>query len=473
MTSPDHLAPAGRPPRDPHRPIYHFTPPAGWLNDPNGLIWHGGRWHLYYQHNPHQPRWGSIHWGHASSADLLTWRDEPLALAPTPGGADQHGCFSGSCALVGGVPTLYYTGWSDGAQAQCMATSSDLVTWHKRPAGPVIPHPPAGVRRDDFRDPYVVRHGAWWYLVVGASLDHGRGAVWLYRSNDGEHWTDRGVLYAATRSDQGRMWECPNFFALDGRWVLTVSVCPNLGALWFVGDFQGERFVPEQEGVLDGDGGAFAHLSALSPDGRRLQWAWLNEGRHQDLIDPGGWAGALSVPQELRLDGAELRLRPAAEVALQRGEALIDREVVLGGPPLTFQGAHLDLCLQLEPGAEHPLQVTLLQSPDAAEQTVVTYDPEARQLKIDRSRSSLDARTVRDTQRAHLALAPGEGLALRLLLDGSVLEVYAAGRVCLSSRVYPTQAGSLLGSVSAAHPMRARVQVWPMVRGIRDEPRAP
>jgi len=93
---------------DPHRPQYHFLPPANWMNDPNGLIQWKGQYHLFYQHNPTEPLWGNMHWGHAISDDLIHWRDLPIALAPTPGGADETGCFSG-CAVVNDLPTLMYT----------------------------------------------------------------------------------------------------------------------------------------------------------------------------------------------------------------------------------------------------------------------------------------------------------------------------------------------------------------------------
>lgn len=463
MTTPEPSAPLPVLTPDPHRPLYHFTPPAGWLNDPNGITHHQGRWHLYYQHNPHRPEWGSIHWGHASSADLVTWRDEPVALVPTPGGLDEHGCFSGTFALVNGQPTLYYTGVASGVQTQCMATSQDLITWEKHPGNPVIAHPPEGVRPDDFRDPYVFQHGAWWYMAVGASLDHDRAAVLLYRSADGVNWTYRHVLHAATRTDQGVMWECPNLFPLGERWVLVVSLWPSLGARYFVGTFEDERFLPEREGVIDGDGGAFAHLTARSEDGRTLQWAWLGEQRHQSLIDPGGWAGALSVPRELTLEAGDLRVWPASEVAHHHETCLLDEDLILGPEATpTFRGAHLDLRLKVEPDTEHPVAVTVLRSPDGAEETVVTYDPRARHLRLDRSRSSLDPLAARDSQRTHLALGRGEALDLRLLVDGSVLEVYANGRACLSSRVYPTRADSLQGSLAAARPTRARVGVWTM-----------
>ena len=115
---------------DPHRPQYHFTAPANWLNDPNGLIQWQGQYHLFYQHNPHAPVHGSIHWGHAVSDDLVHWRDLPIALAPTPGGPDAHGCWSGCAVDDNGLPTLVYTGVAP--QAVSIATSADgLLTWDK------------------------------------------------------------------------------------------------------------------------------------------------------------------------------------------------------------------------------------------------------------------------------------------------------------------------------------------------------
>lgn len=448
---------------DPHRPHFHFTAPGGWLNDPNGVAFHHGRWHLYYQHNPAAPRWGTIHWGHASSADLITWQDEPVALIPTAGSPDEDGCFSGTFALVAGVPSMYYTGWSQGVQSQCRATSIDLTVWTKSGGNPVIPTPPPGVRSSDFRDPYAFQHGGFWYLAVGASLDHEQGAVLLYRSVDGEHWIYRGVLCAATRTDQGLMWECPNFFRIGEQWILIVSVVPALGARYFVGTFENERFVPQREGVLDGDGGAFAHLTAREVAGRLLQWAWLNEQRQQALIDPGGWAGALSVPREVFLEDGDLRVVPAREVAQYRTAVLMDTSVLLGADAaLPFEGRHLDLCVSVAAGNEHRVHVSVLRSADGAEETVITYDPEARQLRIDRSRSSLESGTIRDTQRCHLALARGEGLNLRVLLDGSVLEVYASGRACLSSRVYPTRPDAVYGSVWVDGSTEVGVQVWAM-----------
>ncbi|SMB85143.1 beta-fructofuranosidase [Deinococcus hopiensis KR-140] len=448
---------------DRYRPVYHFTPPSGWLNDPNGIVHHEGRWHVYYQHNPTQPTWGDIHWGHASSADLLTWRDEPLALAPSPTTADGQGCFSGSFAWVNGTPTLYYTGWQNGVQTQCRATSQDLMTWEKDANNPIIPHPPEHVRQDDFRDPYVFQHGKRWYMVIGASLHHDRGAALLYRSDNGQQWTYLHVLHTATRTDQGVMWECPNFFPLGDRWVLVVSVWPKLGARYFLGSFEDERFTAEREGVIDGDGGAFAHLTAVGPDGRLLQWAWIDEQRHRDLIVPGGWAGVLSVPRQLALVDGDLYVQPVSELTQLRDKLLCGGEVLIGPTePTGFQGTHLDLQLTLEADIEHPVHLSLLCSPDRSEETILTFDPGARLLKLDRSRSSLDPRVNRDSQRVHLALRRGERLELRVLLDGSVLEVYAGGRACLTSRLYPSRTDSVLGRLTAERVTAGTFTVWTM-----------
>ena len=156
---------------DPHRPQYHFLPPANWMNDPNGLIQWRDHYHLFYQYNPHGPVWGSIHWGHAISDDLAHWRDLPIALEPTPGGVDEDGVFSGCAVDDDGVPSILYTGvrrLADDSRVElpCLATSSDdeLRTWHKHPHNPVIASPPPGVDVLGFRDHSVWQEDGTWYM---------------------------------------------------------------------------------------------------------------------------------------------------------------------------------------------------------------------------------------------------------------------------------------------------------------------
>ena len=451
---------------DLHRPRYHFTAPSHWINDPNGVCFHDGRYHLYYQYNPTASKWGNIHWGHASSADLVQWQDEPIALAPSPG-SDAGGCFSGSFAVVAGVPTLYYTGFTGERQVQCVATgNAELRRWTKHPER-TIADPPEGVEQNDFRDPYVFRHDGHWYMVVGASIRHERGQALLYRSGDGIAWDYRGPLYTAPTLALGRMWECPNFFPIGDKWVLTVSVWLGLGVHWFVGRFENEVFVSESDGVLDPDSGAFAHLTMHGPGGRALQWAWINEQREQERIDAAGWAGAMTVPRALSLDArGRLNLRPVAEIAaLRQAPVEISATGAACGLLQTFAGRHLDIEARFTIRTfreSQKLGLTLLAAPDGSEATRIVFWPEARRLSIERARSSTDARVRRQDVAGQLDLDAGEDLCLRVLLDASVLEVYANDRLCLSTRVYPQGELSVQGSAFADGDADLALQAWHM-----------
>lgn len=439
-----------------HRPTYHFTAPSQWLNDPNGLCFHAGRYHLFYQYNPNAPRWGSIHWGHASSADLVCWRDEPVALAPSAG-HDEDGCFSGSFAQVGEVPTLYYTGQSQRGQVQCVATSAlgsvDLNEWAKHPERTIV-EPPPGVGTTDFRDPYVFRHAGWWYMVVGASIRSERGQCLLYRSADGIAWQYRHALFTSPSLALGVLWECPNFFPLGDRWALTVSIWPNLAAHAFIGRFEDEHFIAESDTVLDPDGGAFAHLTMRAPDGRMLQWAWVNEQREAGECDAAGWAGAMTVPRVLSLDSRRrLCASPVAELETLRGEC---RE------ELAFSGRCLDIEATFVMRDRLKVGLTVLASPDGSEATRIFFWPDARRLVIERSRSSLNRKTRHQDVFALLCLEDGEPLSLRVLVDHSVIEVFANGRLSLCTRVYPALQTSVQGAAFVEGNSDVSLKVWTM-----------
>ena len=172
-------------------------PPHNWMNDPNGPIWWKGQYHLFYQLNPHAAVWGDMHWGHAVSPDMMHWHHQPIALAPTPGGPDSEGCFSGSAVVFEGEPTFIYTGvqnappdqatMRDGSdklrETQMLAIAEDdnLLRW-KKAEKPVIPAPPPGMMVTGFRDPCPWREGDTWYLGIGSGERGKGGCVLLYRS---------------------------------------------------------------------------------------------------------------------------------------------------------------------------------------------------------------------------------------------------------------------------------------------------
>ena len=183
--------------RDPLRPEYHLLPRHNWMNDPNGPIWWKGEYHLFYQLNPHAAVWGDMHWGHAISTDMIHWHHQPIALAPTRGGPDSEGCFSGSAVVFEGKPSFIYTGVQNASpseitlrdgndklrETQLLATAEDdeLLRWKKLET-PVIAAPPPGMVVTGFRDPCLWREGDTWYLGVGSGEREIGGCVLLYRS---------------------------------------------------------------------------------------------------------------------------------------------------------------------------------------------------------------------------------------------------------------------------------------------------
>ncbi len=209
------------------RPLFHLTPTTGWLNDPNGFSGYRGEYHLFYQYHPYSTSWGPMHWGHCKSRDLLRWERLPAALAPDQP-YDRDGCFSGSAAETpDGRHLLMYTGrrLEEGreVQAQCLAVGNG-ENYEKLSANPVITGEqlPPGGSAQDFRDPKLWRDGSRWYAVAGNRAGDGSGEVLLYSSEDLERWRLEGALDRSA-NQWGKMWECPDFFSLDGQSILLVS----------------------------------------------------------------------------------------------------------------------------------------------------------------------------------------------------------------------------------------------------------
>lgn len=447
---------------DPQRPRYHFQPPAQWMNDPNGLIQWRGRYHLFYQHHPDGPLWDDMHWGHAVSDDLVRWRHLPIALAPTPGGPDEDGVFSGCAVDHDGVPTLVYSGVRGKEQLVCLATAADpddpdLVEWRKDPGNPVIPVAPPGSDWVAYRDPCVWREGDAWYMVHGAGIVDVGGAALLYRSADLRDWDYLGPIRVGEIARRepiwtGSMWECPQFFPLGDKHVLLISVWyrnpPEPSTLYIaalIGTFDGQRFTPEREEVFDA-GAGYAPQTMRDERGRRLCWSWIRETRSREAITAAGWAGAMSLPYVFspRPDGL-LGVAPAPELAALRGAHTRLGETTLaeGARPLAdVSGDCLELALELDPGDAATVGLIVRRSPDGAEATRIAYTPASGRLAIERERSSLDEAADRATRPAALALAPGEPLRLRAFLDRSIIEVFANERLILTERIYPTRPDS-------------------------------
>ena len=451
-TSRNHLA------HDPHRPQFHFLPPANWLNDPNGLIQWQGQYHLFYQYNPNGPFHGTIHWGHAVSQDLVHWQDLPVALTPTPGGYDEAGCWSGCCVDHEGVPTIIYTGIHP--QMVCLATGSDdLVSWEKYQGNPVIPAPPEeleGRTGGQFRDPFVWRENESWHMAIGSKIEGQGGLILHYRSADLVHWEYLGILIKGDITETtpfwtGTIWECPNFFELDRQYILFFSAQSEphdlLYPVYYTGSYDGQRFTPSNHDILVHGQYFYAPQAMRTQDGRIVMWGWLREGRRPAALMEAGWAGVMSLPITLSsTQEGKIRLEPAEELkSLRRDHQHFGNLEIPPGSTCFMDGIQGD-CLEIKavfkPDPTGEFGIQLLCSPDGEEQTRLVYDARQKRLIIEPNDSSLSTVVDRDMRKAPLSLDANGELSLHIFLDRSVLEVFANGDTCLVSRIYPTRPDS-------------------------------
>jgi beta-fructofuranosidase len=452
---------------DPHRPSYHFMPPTNWINDPNGLIYWKEQYHLFYQHNPSQATWGNIHWGHAVSNDLVSWMHLPIALTPTPGGADEDGCWSGCIVNNQAAPTLFYTGVRGdiiqaASQSVCMATNSvdDLITWEKSPDNPIISCDSLPLDLIGFRDPNVWQEDNVWYMTVGAGADTIGGAILLYTSPDLCLWDYRGTLLSEQQLDShdvwlGSMWECPQLLCFGDDAVLTFSVWEEQRTYYSVyvsGTYENHRFTAHHVQKLDyGNHHCYAPQTLVDAAGRQVLFAWVQEARSVEAQQKAGWSGALTLPRVLSLDSDKrLLMEPLPELKTLRKRHYVGHTLQPTsdtGNMVSVDGLLGDT-LEIEatfmPGSSGCLGMLVRCSPDKQEFTRIYYDIEHLEIGIDREQSTLnpDAGIQRDTLTGSWQPKPGEALTMRVFIDHSLIEVYVNG-VCLTSRVYPSRDDSL------------------------------
>ncbi len=439
---------------DHQRPQYHLSPPANWLNDPNGLIQWNGTYHVFYQYNPAGPHHGTIHWGHAVSDDLVTWEDRPVALTPSPAGPDRDGCWSGCAVDVDGTPTILYTGGRGDLQLPCLGTAIDdeLSGWEKSSENPVIDtlpeEPPLRSTdhwRAEFRD-----HNVWqaadgtWHHLIGSGVEDGGGTALLYTNEDGDmtDWEYQGPILVGEPELDGHMWECPELLDLGDRQLLHVSNYEEVR--YYLGSYDADDgwFDTDRAGLLD-HGSFYAPQSLRDDEGRWLTWGWVKPGRDVSAQWDAGWSGTLSLPRQIDLDAAgRLRQRPAAELTALRDRHCYDGPTTLDDEhrslPVSGHALEFSATVRIDDADEFGLIVR--QSPDGDEETLIRYTRE-NELVVDRAGSSLDPRA--SDAPVSMPVSPAdEPLSLRLFLDGSVLECFVNDRHCLTTRIYPTREDS-------------------------------
>ena len=445
------------------RPAFHLSARVGWMNDPNGFSFYNGKFHMFYQYYPYDSHWGPMHWGHAISDDLLHWEYLPAALAPD-NAYDRDGCFSGSAiTLDDGRQMLMYTGvmneYDENGERHEVQTQNlafgDGANYRKYAHNPILTEDdlPEGGNRYSFRDPKMWRleDGSFRMLAANDVKGYG-GTMLMFRSDDAINWEYSHAL-VKNRYRIGLMWECPDFFELDGKSVLLASAMDMLpdgleyhngnGTFYMIGryDKETEQFVEECNHTVDYGIDFYAPQTILTPDGRRVMIGWMQNWDTCNLrTESIPWYGQMSIPRELSIRNGILYQRPIQEFDKMRGKKtsyshvkVINDEITLPG----IEGRFIDL--ELEIFAANPKEVyqkfALRFAQDARFHTGFSFRPHESIVKFDR-KSSGSRRAITHQRRAEVAHEDGH-LSLRLILDRYSSEIFLNdGEKVISATIY-------------------------------------
>ncbi len=447
------------------RPAFHITPYVGWMNDPNGFSCYKGEYHLFYQYNPYNTHWDSMHWGHVISKDLLHWDYLPAALAPDQD-YDKVGCFSGSAIeLENGRQLLMYTAvdreiLEDGTardiqtQAVAVGDGKDYVKYDKNPVL-TSKDLPEGASKADFRDPKIWKEkDGNLYCVIGSRPADGSGQILLYRSKDGFEWEFVSVL-AENKNRYGKMWECPDFFELDGKHVLLTSPQDMLpegleyhngnGTLCIIGELDPETHTLKEKFSQSVDYGidCYAMQTTLAPDGRRIMIAWL---QNWDTLayrrNDSKWFAQMSLPRELSVKNGRLYQKPIRELENMRTNKVEYRDVRVKDSRITLdqvEGRVVDLELVIRPEDKENVykKFEVHFAENEKYHTTLSFHPDESILKIDRKFSGSERAVIH--QRRCLVNGDSNELKLRIILDRFSAEVFINDGVQVMSAVILTE----------------------------------
>jgi len=447
-----------------YRPQYHFSPAINWMNDPNGMVYYEGEYHLFYQHNPEGIQWGHMNWGHAVSPDMVHWEHLPLALPET----DSTMAFSGSAVVdwkstsgfgTDGKPpliaiyTAHYPG--RGLQNQYIAYSNDRGrTWTPYEGNPVL-----DIGMADFRDPKVFWYAPEekWVMVVALSLER---KLHFYASQDLKNWTLLSTFGPAGSADG--IWECPDLFELPvdnkpgtSRWVLEVdmgseAIAGGSGGQYFVGHFNGTTFVPEHTDTRWVDYGkdfyaAVSWSDIPAEDGRRLWIGWMNNWLYANNIPTDPWRSAQSIPRVLSLREVQgdlwLIQRPVQELEKLRRTHVHREDITLTDSTHVLEdvrGKTLEIIAKFELGSAHEAGIKV--HVGNKEETRIGYNKKRESVQVSRRNSGKIAFHPAFTgERSGPAEMTGGHIKLHIFVDWSSVEVFADdGKTVITEQVFPS-----------------------------------
>lgn len=463
---------------DPYRPLYHFSPPEHIMNDPNGLCFWNGRYHLFYQYRPTTV--DRVHWGHTVSDDLIHWHDLPLALYPD----EEKDCYSGQTLVEQDRVIAIYHGTESG---NAIATASDplLLNWEKHPNNPVIPIAPFDDNGLPYRvfDPCIWKVDDTYYSISGTYKDGVRGIDCLgidhlFRSKDLAKWEHIGTLleddFFAERGEDAAV---PNFWPIGNSKHMLLLFSHKKSGRYYIGDYDTttHKFTPETHGRINYGpwtvGSLHAPSATVDEDGRYLAFFNVKEGKPS-----GGWDDLMTLPRHYWLaDDNSLGMSPVEEMDSLRFDhkTIASMEIPANGETVLdgIQGKAIEIEAVIEPGDAREVGLSVLRSPDGAEQTRISFFQQDHRrfdtssLQIDVSSSSLRSDVfARTPEIGPIKIGKDEPMRLRVFVDRSIIEVFANDQQCLTVRVYPERDDSNLVSVFArgSSAKLASLNAWQM-----------
>lgn len=422
------------------RQHYHLTPPRGWMNDPNGLIYIDGTYHVFYQYHPFDTVWGPMHWGHAISRDLCLWQHLPIALTPHSD-YDQMGCFSGTSLYENGILKLIYTGNTEQGQHQCLAFSKDLIHFEKYEGNPVLPASslPDHINQNHLRDPRVIKESNVYYMLCGGQSIDNKGIIAIFKSLDLINWSYHFSINER-QFELGPIWECPDLITLNDENAqanhllifspqstssLNQYQMPNLhSAVYALGmvNFQNGESDFSQPRLLDEGFDFYAPQIISNTNDQVILIGWLDMWESENLNRKANlpWSGSMSYPRVLSLKEGRLIQQPVDSITQYRDLAY----QFVGSVDLAtddqnrfpfemgiFSTPCFDLTLEVSSNDsnESELKFTFTDS------LSLVYSPKQQILRLHRGN---DQRTVQ---------LDSEPLSLRILSDVTSVEIYING----------------------------------------------
>lgn len=449
-----------------HRPKYHFLPEKNWMNDPNATIFFEGTHHLFYQYNPTDWHWGNLHWGHATSKDLLHWEHQPIALTPDMENKETD-CYSGCSYIHNGKIELFYTSVGkedhcqhDGSQ-QWVAVTEDGVRWKQIKDNPVMKIEPefnGGKKLTEWRDPFVFQWKGKTYALVAGIVDNKYSAVHIYTSEDMRQWTYVNEFFRNNCAKE--VMECPNLVVFGDK-VLFIHSYWDLRVLhYYVGTINEDcQLEVYNKGDVD-CGDFFASQISFDDKGRTYLWGWLREDPRRGLYTDGEWAGVQAIPRVISInEDNELVMQRLPEFENLRGEKeAITLENFSGERIFETKSNTAEIKAVIK--SDEVFTIRMLASDDGREYTDVVFNPREGTYYAPMEESSLLKEVDKRPILGYFKKSENHEVAIDILLDGSVAEIFVDDNSAMALRIYPSLEGKNMSFLSKNNVEKASIEIY-------------